>query len=83
MRRPLYTQRISASESEPPHPRRFRAKGEQLKSFQEFSYERQGRYLALTVLYVPHSFDSGDGPPTPPAEQNGNDRLRDGLGGVP
>ena len=38
---------------------RFRAKSKQPKICQRLLPERQGQNLALTVLYVPHSFDSG------------------------
>ena len=38
---------------------RFRAKSEHLKSFKGLSPESQGQNLASTVLYVPHSRDSG------------------------
>ena len=36
------------------HKRGMRAKREQLKTLQGLSPERQGRNLAMTVLYVPH-----------------------------
>ena len=38
---------------------RFRAKRGQLKRFSELSPESKGQHLALTVLYVPNSLDSG------------------------
>ena len=38
---------------------RFRAKREQLKRVQGLLPERSGQNLALTVLYVPYSLDSG------------------------
>jgi len=40
---------------------RFRAKREKLKLFQGPLPQRQGRNLALTVVYVPHSPDSDAG----------------------
>ena len=38
----------------------FRAKREQLKSFSGLAPESQGQNLALTVLYLPYSLDSGE-----------------------
>ena len=40
-------------------PLRCQAKGEQPKTIQGLSPESQGQNLALTVLHVPYSLDSG------------------------
>ena len=46
-----------------PTAHRFRAKREQLEILEGISPESRGQDLALTVLYVPSSLDSGTGVP--------------------
>ena len=47
--------------------RRFRAKGKQLKTLEGLEPQRQGQNLALTVLRLPYSLDSGLGEIAPEA----------------
>ena len=52
----------------------FREKREQLEGFSGRLPESKGLYLAVTVLFVPNSLDSGNHRPSPP------DQILDSFG---